>query len=91
MTGVRFPTEGNYGIFYLFATATRQSLEAHPVVYAVGTGAHTRGVHRPGREVYHPPQSRAEVKDSWSYTSTPQYAFIGTTLLLPFTFYTSWA
>jgi hypothetical protein len=34
------------------------------------------GVKRPGREAYHSPPSRAEFKNPWSYTSTPQYVFM---------------
>ena len=31
---------------------------------------------RPVREADHPPPSRAKVKNEWSYTSSPPYAFI---------------
>jgi hypothetical protein len=34
------------------------------------------GVKRPGREADQLPPSRAEVKSSWGYTSTPQYVFM---------------
>jgi hypothetical protein len=34
------------------------------------------GVKRPGREADHSPPSSAEVKNAWSYTSTPQYVFM---------------
>jgi hypothetical protein len=34
------------------------------------------GVKRPGREADYSPPSGAEVKNAWSYTSTPQYAFM---------------
>jgi hypothetical protein len=34
------------------------------------------GLKRPRRETYHSPPSSAEVKNAWSYTSTPQYAFM---------------
>jgi hypothetical protein len=30
----------------------------------------------PGREAYHSPPTRAEVKKMWIYTSTPPYAFM---------------
>jgi hypothetical protein len=33
------------------------------------------GVKRQGREADHSPPSSAEVKNAWSYTSTPVYAF----------------
>jgi hypothetical protein len=40
----------------------------------------TRGfsleVKRPGREADHSPPSNAEVKNAWSYISTPQYVFM---------------
>jgi hypothetical protein len=38
-------------------------------------GALSLGVERLGREADHSPQSRAEVKNSWSYTCIPQYVF----------------
>jgi hypothetical protein len=39
-------------------------------------GALSLGVKRPGREADHSPQFSAEVKNAWSYTSTPQYIFM---------------
>jgi hypothetical protein len=39
-------------------------------------GAFPLGVKRPGREADHSPLSDAEVKNAWSYTSTPQYVFM---------------
>jgi hypothetical protein len=39
-------------------------------------GALSLGVKRPEREAGHSPPSSAEVKNVWSYTSTPQYTFI---------------
>jgi hypothetical protein len=38
-------------------------------------GALSLRVKRPGLEVDHSPPSSAEVKNEWSYTSTPQYTF----------------
>jgi hypothetical protein len=40
------------------------------------TGSFSLGVKRPGREADHSPPSSAEVKNVWSYTNTPQYAFM---------------
>jgi hypothetical protein len=40
------------------------------------TGVPSLGVKRPGREADHSPPSSAKVKNAWSYTSTPQYAFM---------------
>jgi hypothetical protein len=34
------------------------------------------GVKRPGREADHSPQPSAEVKNAWSYISTPEYVFM---------------
>jgi hypothetical protein len=39
-------------------------------------GALSLGVKRTGREAYHSPPSSAEIKNAWSYTSTPQYVFM---------------
>jgi hypothetical protein len=39
-------------------------------------GALSPGVQRPGSEADHSPPSSAEVKNAWSYTSTPKYFFI---------------
>jgi len=39
-------------------------------------GVLAAGVKRPGRESDHSPQSSAELKNAWSYTSTLQYAFM---------------
>jgi hypothetical protein len=43
---------------------------AHPTSCPMGTGALTPGVKRPGREDDYSPPSSAEVKNTWSYTST---------------------
>jgi hypothetical protein len=39
-------------------------------------GALSMGVKRPEHEADHSPSSSAEVKNAWSYTSTPRYVFI---------------
>jgi hypothetical protein len=44
--------------------------------YPMGTGCSFLGVKLPGCEANNSPSSSAEVKNVWSYTSTPQYAFI---------------
>jgi hypothetical protein len=89
---VRFPA--GLGIF-LFTTASRTALgPTHPPIQWVPFRAVSLGVKRPGREADHSPPSSAEVKDVWSYTSTPLYAFMawcsvkrstGTTLHTPST------
>jgi hypothetical protein len=44
---------------------------AHPASYPVGTRGSFHGVKRLGRESNHLPPSSAEVKNVWSYISTP--------------------
>jgi hypothetical protein len=44
-------------------------------------GALSLGVKRPGREADHSLPSSAEIKDAWSYTSTPQYVFLAWCLI----------
>jgi len=49
-------------MFQVLATALKMHifiLECHP------------GIKRPGREAYHSPLSRAEVKNAWSYICIP--------------------
>jgi hypothetical protein len=46
---------------------------AHQASYPMGTGCSSLEVKRPAREADHSPQSSAESKNAWSYTSTPQY------------------
>jgi len=43
----------------------------------MGTGVSSPGVERPGREADHSSTSSAEVKNEWSYTTIPPYAFMG--------------
>jgi hypothetical protein len=70
---VRFP--GGLGIF-LFTTASRTALgPTQPPIQWV-PGFLSLGVKRPGREADHSPPSSADVKNAWSYTSTPQYVFM---------------
>jgi len=40
------------------------------------TEALSLGVKRPGSEADHSPPSSAKVKNAWTYTSTPQHAFM---------------
>jgi len=42
----------------------------------MGTGCSIAGLKRPGREANHSHPSNAEVKNAWSYTSTPKYSFM---------------
>jgi hypothetical protein len=58
------------GIF-LFTTMSRLALGlTQPPIQWV-SGEISLGVKRPGREADHSPPSSAEVRNAWSYTSTP--------------------
>jgi hypothetical protein len=61
-------------------TASRTALEpTHPPIQWV-RGAISLGVKRPGREADQSPPSSAEVKNAWSYTSTPPIRLHGVLL-----------
>jgi hypothetical protein len=55
---------------------------AHPASYPMGTGGSFTGDKVPGREADHSPPSSAEVKNAWSYTSTPLIRLHGVVLSL---------
>jgi hypothetical protein len=84
---VRFPV--GLGIF-LFTTVSRTALGlTQPPIQWV-PGALSLGVKRLGLEADHSPPSSVEVKNAWSYTSTPQYVFMAWCLVKHrdnFTFY----
>jgi hypothetical protein len=61
--------------FLFYATASRPALGP--------TQAHIQwipGVKRPGREANHSPTSSAEVKNTWSFTSSPSVRLHGAAL-----------
>jgi hypothetical protein len=75
-----FDSRHELGIFH-FATASRPALGLiHPLIQWV-PGAFSLEVKRLGWEVYHSPPSSAEVKNAWSYTSTPPCVFMAWYLL----------
>jgi hypothetical protein len=56
---------------FLFATASKSALESvHPPSYQTDTGGSF-----PGGQADHSPPSRTEVKNAYSYASTPPYVF----------------
>jgi hypothetical protein len=66
--------------FFLFITASRMALgPTQPPIQWVPE-ALSLGVKRPGRETDHSPLSSAEVKNAWSYTSTPPIRLHGVVL-----------
>jgi len=64
--------ESRQGVqIYLFTTVSRRALvPTEPRIQSV-PGAFSMGAKRPGRETDHSPTSVAEIKNAWSYTSTP--------------------
>jgi hypothetical protein len=74
-----FESRQRLGIF-LFTTASRLALGStqRPIQWIPGTLS--LGVKRPGREADHSPPSSDEVKNAWSYTSTPTIRLHGVVL-----------
>jgi hypothetical protein len=71
-----FNSRRGLGIF-LFTTASRTALgPTQPPIQWV-PGALSLGLKRQGREADHSPPSSAEVKEAWSYTSTPLIRLYG--------------
>jgi hypothetical protein len=74
-----FESRQGLGIL-LLTTASRLALgPTQPPIQRV-PGALSLGVKRPGSEADHSPPSSAEVKNVWSYTSTPPGCFHGVVL-----------
>jgi hypothetical protein len=73
-----------------FPAPVRTGPVAHPASCTMGTGSFP-GVKRPGRDVDHPPQSRAEVKERvelYLYSSSgPLWTVLGGTLPFYFTYF----
>jgi hypothetical protein len=71
---LEFDSQRGLGIF-LFTTAPRTSQGPNTPPIQWGQ-ALSLGVKRPGREADHSPHLVPRSKNEWSYTSTPQYAFM---------------
>jgi hypothetical protein len=77
-----YPKPGHYPVWDtvshhgLGTTASRPALGPIQPPSQWVPGALSLGVKQPGREADHSPPSSAEVKNWWSYTSTPQYVFM---------------
>jgi hypothetical protein len=65
--------ESRWGQEFSILQIVQNGSEVHPTSYPMSTGGGSvsPGVKRPGREVDHSPQTSAEVKKMWIYTSTP--------------------
>jgi hypothetical protein len=70
-----FESRQGLGIF-LFTTVSRLALGPTQTPNQWLPGALSLGVKLPGREADHSPPSTAEIKNSWSYTTTPQHTFM---------------
>jgi hypothetical protein len=68
--GVRFSAEAQEDIF-TFAIASTLALGPTQLPIQWVPGILSPELRRPGCEDYHSPASSAEVKNTWSYTSTP--------------------
>jgi hypothetical protein len=74
---VRFPAGvGNFSLHH----RVQNGSGTHPASYPMGTRGSFPGVKRPGREADHSPPCSAEVKNAWSYTSTPPIRLHGVVL-----------
>jgi hypothetical protein len=71
--GIRVPRGGKN---FHFSISSRPALGATQPPIQWVPGALSPGVKRPGRKADHSPPTRAEVKKTWIYTSTPPYAFM---------------
>jgi hypothetical protein len=60
----------------LYATALSPAMESTQRPVQLVPGTLFPEVKRPGRERHHSPTSSAEVKNAWSYASTPPYVFV---------------
>jgi hypothetical protein len=70
---VLFPAGGgNFSLHHRVQNGSGTHQASNPM----GTSGSFPGVKAAGREADHSPQSSAEVKNAWSYTSTPLYVFM---------------
>jgi hypothetical protein len=78
-SSVGFESRQGLGVF-LFTTASSTALgPTQPPIQCV-PGALSLGVKQPARKADHSPASSAEVKNAWSYTSTPPILLNGVVL-----------
>jgi hypothetical protein len=62
----------NFSLYHCLQTGS----EAHPASYLMGTRGYFPGGKAAGMWTGHSHTSSAEVKNAWSYTSSPLYAFL---------------
>jgi hypothetical protein len=74
---LRFPAEaGNFSLHH----RVQNDSGAHPASHPLGTRGSFPGGKAGGREADHSPPSNADVKNEWSYTSTPPISLHGVVL-----------
>jgi hypothetical protein len=74
---VRFPAgAGNFSLHHRVQNASG----ANPASYPMDTGGSFPEIKQPGPEADHSPPSSVEVKNAWSYTSTPPIRLHGVVL-----------
>jgi hypothetical protein len=71
MTVGSVPSWGSDGNFSFFNASEPVAGPQPPIQWVLGTL-----IKRPGREADHSSSSNFKFKSAWSYTSTPQYAFV---------------
>jgi hypothetical protein len=77
-SSVRFPVgAGNYSLLH----RVQNGSGAHLAPYPMGTEALSLETKRSRREADHWPPSSAEIKNAWSYTSTPPISLHGVVLI----------
>jgi hypothetical protein len=74
-----FDSRKEQGLFSL-TYRTHTGSGAQPAFYTLGTGVLSLGIKRPGRKSDHSPPPTGEIKNAWSYTSTPQTRLPGVVL-----------
>jgi hypothetical protein len=76
MNEVQFPAGEVTGFHHRFKIGSGD----HPASYQMGVGALTLRIKLPGSEADNSPQSSAQIKNVWSYTSTPPVCLHGVML-----------
>jgi hypothetical protein len=76
MSSYIFKLAGGGGENFSLHHRVQSGSGANTSSYPMGTGGFSLGLKRPGREAQHSPSASAEVKNAWSYSSTPQHVFM---------------
>jgi hypothetical protein len=83
MIGARFPAGAeNFSLPHRVQTGSG----AHPASHPMGSGALSLWIKWPGSEADHSTPSNAEVKNAWSYASTPPSSWRGAYLITGYNF-----